>query len=262
MGLLSEKMLFLLDMDGTIYIDETLFDGVPAFLSRIREKGGRYLFLTNNSSRGIEGYLAKMARLGIPASEEDFLTSVDVTIHTLKKEYPGRLIYVLGTRSFVSQLQAADLNVTTQPDPAVDLLLCGFDTELTYQKLVDACILLKKDIPWLAANPDWVCPTSFGYEPDCGSICEMLSRATGKKPRFLGKPEPDMVRLAIEKTGFTTQQTVLIGDRLYTDIACGRNAGIDTVFVLSGEGTLADIPKMGVEPTWIYPEVKDLLPEL
>ena len=90
MGLLSEKMLFLLDMDGTIYIDETLFDGVPAFLSRIREKCGRYLFLTNNSSRGIEGYLAKMARLGIPASEEDFLTSVDVTIHTLKKEFPRR----------------------------------------------------------------------------------------------------------------------------------------------------------------------------
>ena len=257
---LAEKRLFLLDMDGTLYIDDTLFPGVSEFLSSIREKGGRYLFLTNNSSRGIDAYLEKMARLGIPARPEDFLTSVDVTIDTLRAEYPSHRAYVLGTRSLFDQLKAAGLNVTCRMEEEPDLLLCGFDTELRYQKLVDACILLGRGVPYLATNPDWVCPTSFGYEPDCGSICEMLWHATGCHPRFLGKPKPDMVFSALRRTGFAPEEAVLIGDRLYTDIACGYNAGIDTVFVLSGEGVETDIEKYGIQPSWIFPSVRELLP--
>ena len=262
MASLRDKRLFLLDMDGTIYLDEKLFDGVIPFLEHIRQVGGRYLFLTNNSSRGVEGYMEKMHRLGIETRREDYLTSVDVTIHALKRERAGKKCYVFGTRSFFGQLQEAGIPVTDRPEEDVDILLCGFDRELTFQKLEDACILLNCGAEFWATNPDWVCPTRYGSVPDCGSVCRMLTTATGRTPRFLGKPRPDMVYLAMERTGFSTEQTVLLGDRVYTDIACGVNAGIDTVFVLSGEGTQADIEKYGVQPTWVRRDIAALLQEL
>ena len=257
-----EKRLFLLDMDGTIYLDDRLFDGVIPFLHYIRQVGGRYLFLTNNSSRGVEGYMEKMRRLGIETEKSDYLTSVDVSIAALQKERPGKKCYVFGTRSFYAQLESAGIPVTDRPDPDVDILLCGFDRELTFQKLEDACILLNRGAEFWATNPDWVCPTWYGSVPDCGSVCRMLTTATGRTPRFLGKPRPDMVYLSMARTGFPPAQTVLLGDRLYTDIACGVNAGIDTVFVLSGEGTEADIEKFGVQPTWVRRDIAELLQEL
>ena len=259
---LSEKRLFLLDMDGTLYLDDRLFDQVPEFLSYIRRTGGRYLFLTNNSSRGVEGYIDKLSGMGIPSGTEDYLTSVDAAIDHLRRCHPGKKCYVFGTRSFLGQLRDAGIPVTGRLEDDIDILLCGFDRELTFQKLEDACILLNRGVTWLATNPDWVCPTWYGSVPDCGSVCRMLTTATGRTPRFLGKPQPDMVYLAMERTGFAPKQTVLLGDRLYTDIACGVNAGVDTVFVLSGEGTEADIEKFGVQPTWVRRDIAELLQEL
>ena len=261
MAQLSEKRLFLLDMDGTIYLDERLFDGVPEFLRYVRRVGGRYLFLTNNSSRGVEGYIEKMHRLGINTCREDYLTSVDATIRYLRASLPGRICYVAGTVSFMDQLAQAGIPVTRDREQA-EVLLCGFDTELTFEKLEDACILLNRGVPFIATNPDWVCPTWYGSVPDCGSVCRMLTTATGREPTFIGKPQPEMARLAMERTGFSPEQTVLLGDRLYTDIACGVNAGIDTVFVLSGEGTQADIAAYQIHPTWVYPNIGTLYREL
>ena len=256
---LGQKRLFLLDMDGTLYLDETLFDGTKPFLEEVRRRGGTYLFLTNNSSRGVESYIEKMNRLGIKTTPADFLTSVDATILYLKKHHREKeLFYVFGTRSFQTQLRQAGLRVTTERSEPVDTLLCGFDTELTFQKLEDSCILLNRGVTWLATNPDWVCPTWYGSVPDCGSVCEMLHRATGKTPRFLGKPQPEMVRLALERTGFAPQQAVVIGDRLYTDVACGINAGIDSIFVLSGEGVMGDMAKYRLNPTWIYEDIAQI----
>lgn len=258
----EKKKLFLLDMDGTIYLDERLFDGVIPFLDRIRSIGGRYLFLTNNSSRGVEGYIEKLRRMGIETDAEDYLTSVDATIRCLQEEMPGEKCYVFGTKSFYRQLEAAGIPVTDRPEEDVEILLCGFDRELTFQKLEDACILLNRGVTFLATNPDWVCPTWYGSVPDCGSVCRMLTTATGRTPRFIGKPQPDMALLAMERTGFTPEETVLLGDRVYTDIACGENAGIDTIFLLSGEGTEADIEKYGVRPTWVRRDIAALLQEL
>ena len=187
---------------------------------------------------------------------------MDVSIAALQRERPGKKCYVFGTRSFYAQLESAGIPVTDRPDPDVDILLCGFDRELTFQKLEDACILLNRGAEFWATNPDWVCPTWYGSVPDCGSVCRMLTTATGRTPRFLGKPRPDMVYLSMARTGFPPAQTVLLGDRLYTDIACGVNAGIDTVFVLSGEGTEADIEKFGVHPTWVRRDIAEILQEL
>ena len=167
---LRDKRLFLLDMDGTIYIGDRLFDGVPEFLRHVRAMGGRYLFLTNNSSRGVEGYMEKLRRMGIETTRDDYLTSVDATVRYLRETLPGKTCYVFGTDSFLAQLDGAGIPVTRDREQA-EVLLCGFDTELTFQKLEDACILLNRGVPFVATNPDWVCPTWYGSVPDCGSVC-------------------------------------------------------------------------------------------
>ena len=258
----GQKRLFLLDMDGTLYVDERLFDKVPEFLARVRESGGRYLFLTNNSSRGAEGYIEKLERLGIATGPEDYLTSVDAAIDLLRREYPGQKCYAAGTESFRQQLESVGIPVTTRVEADVDILLSGFDRELTFQKLEDSCILLNRGVTWLATNPDWVCPTWYGAVPDCGSVCQMLANATGREPIFIGKPQPAMAELAMRRTGFGREETVLIGDRVYTDIACAVNAGIDSILVLSGEGTREDTEKFGVRPTWIYDDIAAVYREM
>ena len=256
---LREKQLFLLDMDGTIYLDGTLFSGTPPFLEYVRKSGGRYLFLTNNSSRSADAYVKKLSAMGVPTERGDFLTSTDALIADLKKRPPYRLCYAFGTESFRSQLRQAGIPVTDRLSDEIDCLLVGFDTELTFQKLEDACILLNRGVAFIATNPDWVCPTWYGSVPDCGSVCEMLFRATGRRPRVIGKPQPAMAELALEAAGFPPEAAVLVGDRLYTDIACGVNAGIDTVFVLSGEGTRADLEGSVVQPTWVLENIGALL---
>ena len=249
-------------MDGTLYLDDRLFDGVKEFLARIREKGGRYLFLTNNSSRGVESYMEKLGGMGIRTERRDYLTSVDAAIDCLRRRYPGKRCYVQGTRSFYDQLAAAGIPVTCDREDGVDILLSGFDRELTFQKLEDSCILLNRGVTWLATNPDWVCPTWYGAVPDCGSVCQMLTNATGRRPTFIGKPQPAMAELAMRRTGFGPSETVLIGDRVYTDIACAVNAGIDSILVLSGEGTREDVEKFGVRPTWIYDDIAAVYREM
>ncbi len=255
MNCLEKLRLFLLDMDGTIYLGNDLFDGVTDFLEHIKNIGGRYIFLTNNSSKSVEKYIEKLSELGIASTTDDFLTSTDATILYLKKKAYNK-IYAFGTASFKEQLRSADLPITDKLEEGIDCICMGFDTELTFQKLEDVCILLGRNVDYIATNPDWVCPTQYGFVPDCGSVCEMLYHATKRRPTFIGKPEPTMALLAMEKTGFTPQETALIGDRIYTDITCGVNAGICSIFVLSGEGTLEDVEKSDVKPDYIYENIK------
>ncbi len=252
---LKDKKLYLLDMDGTLYIGEQLFAGTKRFLSFIKERGGRYMFLTNNSSKGIDSYVAKMKRLGIDALPEDFFTSVDATIRFLApKNY--QKIYAFGTESFKRQLKEAGFPITDRLEEGIDCLCMGFDTELTFRKLEDACILLGNPaVDYIATNPDWVCPTEFGYVPDCGSVSTMLYNATKRLPQFIGKPQPEMIELAIEKAGYQKEDAIIFGDRLYTDIKSGFNAGITTVFVLSGEGTVEDVMSSDVKPDFIFKDI-------
>lgn len=280
MNELTNKRLFLLDMDGTLYLDDRLFPGAADFLAKIRACGGKYLFLTNNSSKGVDAYVAKMTRLGVPAAPADFLTSVDALIVFLERTYGAAVkkkkMYVVGTRSFRAQLAAAGFLLTETPDDDTEILILGFDRELTYRKLEDACRLLARGrqeartsgdakaaaglpaVDYYATNPDWVCPTAFGSVPDCGSMAWMLEKATGRLPKFIGKPEPEMALLALAQCGCSAAETLLIGDRLYTDIACGNRAGVDTAFVLSGEGTLADLAKGQGKPTYIFENIAEV----
>jgi HAD superfamily hydrolase (TIGR01450 family) len=255
---LKNKRLFLLDMDGTIYLDDNLFDGTLDFLRYVKSVGGRYLFVTNNSSKSVSAYVDKLKRIGIDACEDDFLTSTDATILYIKEKYQGRKFYSFGTESFTKQLRESGIEVCTDIEEGIFGIVMGNDNELTFKKLEDACKLLLNDIVYIATNPDWVCPTAFGYVPDCGSVAEMLYRATGKRPHFIGKPQPEMLLLAMEKFGYKKEESVMVGDRVYTDIASGYNAGIDTVFVLSGEGTLKDAEESETPPTYILQNIREL----
>ena len=247
-------------MDGTLYLDNDLFDGTVEFLKHIKDSGGRYVFVTNNSSKGADAYVAKLNKLGIPAVEDDFYTSTDATILYIKNKFPGRKFYSLGTVSFTEQLRSAGIDVVTELCDGIGGLVMGNDNELSFKKLEDACkLLLRDDLVYIATNPDWVCPTAFGYVPDCGSFAEMLWRASGKRPHFIGKPRPDMLLLSMEKLGYSKDESVMIGDRVYTDIAAGYNAGIDTVFVLSGEGTMEDAESSDTPPTYIMQNIREVL---
>lgn len=255
---LQSKKLYLLDMDGTLYLDDNVFDHCLDFLNTVKANGGRYLYLTNNSSKSVDKYVEKMNRVHIPAVKEDFFTSTDAACVYLRQNYHGKKIYAFGTASFRQQLQDAGFPITDHLEDDIDCLLMGYDTELTYKKLEDACILLGRGVEYLATNPDWVCPTAYGYVPDCGSVSQMLFNATKRKPYFIGKPEPAIALLAIEKAGFMPEDTVLIGDRIYTDIACGVNAGITTILVFSGETTREDWEKSEVKPTFTCQSIADV----
>ena len=280
---LRNKKLYLLDLDGTLYIDDHLIDGALDFLRDARAKG-RVVYLSNNSSRGTDSYMKKFRRLGIDAETNDFLTSADALIHYLMRYYGPTLkvqkIYVMGTASFRKQLTDAGYMLWDEEhDGGTDptMVILGFDRELTYRKLeiVSRLLTVYPDIPYLATNPDWVCPAAFdpdpsamtvgekigrvrGSVPDCGSMAEMLRIATGRSPRFIGKPDPFMIDMAVDRYGFSKEETLVIGDRIYTDIASGVNAGVDTAFVLSGEGTEEDIVKYGVQPTYIFKSIKEI----
>lgn len=257
---ISQKKLFFLDMDGTIYLDKTVFPDTLPFLSAVKEKGARYLFLTNNSSKSVKAYVEKLAGMGIAATEDDFLTSTDATIVYLKAHYPENpKMYVFGTTSFLEQLKGAGLNVTTSLSDDIKVLVMGFDTELTFQKLEDACILLGRGVDYIATNPDYVCPTEFGSVPDCGSVCDMLYNVSGRRPLVIGKPEPLMPILAMDKWGYEKEETVVIGDRIYTDIKSGIAADVSTILVLSGETTREILEKSHDKPSYVMESAKELL---
>ena len=260
---LENKMLFLLDMDGTIYLDNLLFDGTLDFLSRVREKGARYVFLTNNSSKSTEAYVQKLSSIGIDSSEDDFLTSTDATALYIRNEFPAIKFYAMGTRSFVSQLKRLGVDVTNEFTDEIQGIVIGNDTELTFEKLDFVCrILTERNVPYIATNPDYVCPTEFGSVPDCGSVCDMLYNVSKRRPIFIGKPSKLMPELAMDKTGYTREQTAVIGDRIYTDIKSGINAGVTTVLVMSGETTYEILNQSRDKPDYVMESAKEIIDEL
>lgn len=256
---LKYKKLFLFDMDGTIYEEDRVFDGTCQLLDYIDNMGGKYVFITNNSSRSVSDYVDRLNRLGIKGGYDNFFTSAQAAALYLQKNHPGEKVYCQGTRSLVEELTEAGIRITEKAEEGIGVVLVGFDTELTSQKLRNTCeILSTREVPFIATNPDLRCPVSFGFIPDCGSICNMVTAATDKTPMYLGKPEPAMVDTVREKYGYTAEETVVIGDRLYTDIAAGLNAGSAAVCVLTGEATVDDIREGDIKPTYTFQSVKEL----
>ncbi len=256
--ILNTKKLFLLDMDGTIYKEEELFSGTIETLTEIDKLGGTYIFITNNSSKSVSDYIEKMKKMGIYVDKDNFFTSTQATAKYLHKNYPRKMVYCQGTQSFLEELQKEGIMATDKVSDDAEVILVGFDTEITGQKIRNTCRMLQKEIPYYATNPDVVCPVEFGYIPDCGSICMMYENATGRKPVYIGKPKAIMIETVMQKYGYSCKDVVVVGDRLYTDIAAGVNAGVSTICVLTGEATVEDIIEGDIKPSFTFESIADI----
>ncbi len=251
--------LYLFDMDGTLYLGDRLYDFTVELLAEIRRTGGRYLFMTNNSSESVADYIRKLEKMGISATREDFITSSQATAYYLHKHHEGEILYVCGTRSLKEELRSEGFAVTEVADEA-QCIVMGFDTELTFRKLEDVSrLLLTREIPYIATNPDLVCPTEFGSVPDCGSVCQMIFNATGKRPVVIGKPSALMPELAMDRLGYTKEETCVVGDRIYTDIKSGLNAGITGILVMSGETTPQILAESEDKPHLVLSDAGEIL---
>lgn len=255
MGVFDTKKLYVLDMDGTIYLGSRLFPETIPFLKRVKEHGKRYIFFTNNSSRSPETYVKRLNGMGIQASRDDIVTSGDVMIHFLKTHRPGKKVYLLGTPDLRRSFQEAGIPLTEEMP---DIVLLGFDTTLTYEKLERACHYIRSGAEFLCTHEDINCPTEYGFMPDAGAMCALITASTGVAPRFTGKPHAEVLEILEAKTGICRQDMVAVGDRLYTDIALGARNGVSSVLVLSGETTMEDLTRSEIRPTVVLPNIGSL----
>ncbi len=231
-----------LDMDGTIYMENSIFPFTISTLAALKEHGVGYSFLTNNPTKSVDDYLSKLAKMGIPADAASMYTTPIATIDYIRKEYPQvRRLFMLGTPSMVGQFeQAGFISCADDPDDVPDMLIVAFDTTLVYSRLCRAAWWASQGIPYIATNPDWVCPTDARtILVDCGSLQKCIEAATGRKAdKVMGKPDPTMLDGIRDRNGLQADEIAMVGDRIYTDIAMGHNAGAVSVLVLSGETTL------------------------
>ena len=261
---LINTRLFLLDMDGTLYLGDDVFPGAVDFIHSISETGRKYIYLTNNSSRAGVDYITRLRRLGFPCEAENVFTSGMATGEYLNQNYPGAKVYLAGTKAFYRELQSYGIDLVNDENGHtdvmdVDVVVQGFDTELVYEKLDLACHFLRRGAKFIAANPDWVCPMPADEVlPDCGSICALLTAASGVKPHYIGKPNRDMIDVISKMTGIPNENICAVGDRLYTDIAVAKNAGSVSVCVLSGESSEADIEASDVKPDYVLKDVAEI----
>lgn len=258
---LKRKKLFLFDIDGTLAVGDTLYEGSAGLLRHIEEIGGKAYYITNNSTRSGRDYVEKFRKaFRLETTEDQFITSGYMTLRFLKERYADAKIFVLGTASFVEELRKNGLHVTEKAEEGIACVVAAYDSELTYDKLVQACrVLSTTDVPFYATNPDLCCPIDFGFIPDCGAICNMITASTGRKPLYLGKPSRAVVDLCLEMSGFSREETLVVGDRLYTDIACGINGGVDTCVLFTGEAKPEDMADTPYPATYRFDNVKELL---
>ena len=239
--ILSEKKLYIFDMDGTIYLGYNVFDFAIKFINNLRKNGKKILFFTNNASHTDEYYLTKLTKLGFSPTPEEIMTSGDVTIEFLKRHRAGKSVYLVGTPELVENFRENGIPMLEGNEDKADIVVTSFDTTLTYEKMDNACRLVRNGAEYLSTHPDFNCPTETGFIPDSGAIAAFVTASTGKVPTYFGKPYKETVEMICEATGFTTDEMCIFGDRLYTDIAVGKKHGVTAVLVLSGETTPEDV---------------------
>lgn len=262
---LSKIKHIALDMDGTIYMGSNIFPFTIGFLEDMTKAGVGYSFLTNNPTKSVADYLHKLEGMGIHADEGNMYTTSLAAIDYIKETYPkAKRLFMVGTSSMISQFEKAGFeSCTDSPDDVPDVLVVAFDTTLTYSKLCRAAWWASQGIPYIATNPDRVCPTDQRTVlVDCGSLQKCIEHATGRKPDIvLGKPDPTMLDGIMHRHGLKPEEIAMVGDRIYTDTAMAHNACAVGVLVLSGETTIetalkvAEDAKVNPAPEFFPPDV-------
>ena len=248
--------LFLFDMDGTLYLGDEVFPGAIELMNALPQMGKRYIYLTNNSSRAGKDYIARLRRLGFPCEEENVFSSGMATGMYLRQKKPDAKVFPVATAAFRRELVSYGIHLTEED---ADTVVVGFDTELVYEDLNKACHFLRRGARFIAANPDWVCPMPDDEVlPDCGSICALLTAASGVEPMYIGKPNRNMIDVISAMTGISNEKICAVGDRLYTDIAVAQNAGSVSVLVMSGETTPAMLAAADRKPDYVMSDVREL----
>lgn len=249
--------LFILDMDGTLYLGDEVFEGAVDFIHKLEGIGRKYIYLTNNSSRAGVDYVNRLKGLGFPCEMENIFTSGMATGLYLAENFPGKPVYPVGTPAFERELISYGVNLTKEDD--AEIVCVGFDTTLVYEKLDKAVHFLRRGATFIAANPDWVCPMPADEVlPDCGSICALLTASSGIEPFYIGKPNRSIVDIISSITGVANERICCVGDRLYTDIAVAVNAGAVSILVMSGETTADILEESDTKPDFVLRDVAEL----
>ena len=260
MALLSKSLdgidAIFLDLDGTIYLGGELIEGALDFLERLKQRGIRRFFLSNNSSKSVSQYLEKLTSMGVPATEQDILLSTHDLLSWLKKEGITDT-YLVGTEGMREMLEDDGIRTRAQSPQYVVL---GYDTEINYEKLSTASIHLHRGVPMVASHPDIVCPSPDGGLPDTGAYIDLFEATTGVRPvHICGKPNPGMILHKIVELGLRPDNCAMVGDRLYTDIEMAERSGVHGILVLSGEATMSDASQAIQKPSLIVDSVASLL---
>lgn len=255
---LKQKQVYFFDLDGTIYLGNKLFDSVLDLVNLLRRRKKNFYFLSNNSSLSTEDYLKKLNKFKLDVTIDNIILSQHPTIAYLKeKKY--KKIFLMGTTSLKTEFEQEGFELTEE-DP--EILVLAFDQELTYNRLVKATKYLLNDIPYIATHPDDRCPTEDGYIPDAGGIAALLYRATYRMPSVSGKPNKEMLLFKLLQLDISPKEAVIFGDRLYTDIRMGIEAGVTTCCVLSGETTLEMIEESEYKPDFVINGIWELYNEI
>ena len=253
---LSSISLFMLDMDGTIYLGSRLFPCTIPFLDCLKEQGRRFLFLTNNSSKNRLAYVEKLGKMGIAVEPDDVFTSGEATTRLLLGRMPGASVAVFGMPALEREFREAGFRLV---DRAPDVVVLGFDQAFDYAKMTRLCDLVREGRPYVATHPDFNCPVDGGFIPDIGAVIAYVKASTGREPdEVVGKPHAGIVDAIVAKYGVPKERLCMVGDRLYTDIALGAEAGIATALVLSGETSAADAAASPHKPTWTFDDLSGI----
>lgn len=260
---LAKIKCFLIDMDGTFYLDNELIDGALDFIEVIKKKGADYLFLTNNSSKNRDVYQKKLSDMGCKADKEKVFTSGEAAVIYLANKNPAAKIFLLGTKHLENEFEKAGFLLTNKSDVEPDYVVLGFDTGLTYDKLWKACDYIRDGKEYIATHPDYNCPLKDGkFMPDTGAMIEFIAASTGKRPYVIGKPNIGIIEAITGKYGYKREELAIIGDRLYTDIKTGQNAGITSILVLTGETTAESYEASDIKADYVFDGIKQLADEI
>lgn len=246
--------LFILDMDGTIYLGNQVFEDAVKFISKVKEAGKKIVYFTNNASKNPQIYFEKLLRMGFQAERNEIISAGDVTARYLLKYHPNESVYLVGTPALEQSFQ--EYGITLSEDATI--VVSSFDTTLTYQKLETACNLIRNGATYYCTHPDFNCPTENGFIPDSGAIAALITASTGTKPKYFGKPHKESADLIAELFHVPFEKTAMVGDRLYTDIAFGKNNGILSILVLTGETKKEDINVKNA-PDLCFEKIGDIL---
>ncbi|MCL1947607.1 MAG: HAD-IIA family hydrolase [Chitinivibrionia bacterium] len=247
------------DMDGVIYRGSKLIDGANDFVERMLSNGVKFLFLTNNSEQTPRDLKQKLEQKGIKGlCENNFITSAMATAMFLKQQKENATAYVLGGGGLINELYNVGFTIS-QSNP--DYVVVGkTTTNFNFETLKTAVQLIQKGAKFIGTNPDMIDPTEHGEEPACGTILAAIEAASGKKPYIIGKPNSLMMMMAAKKLGVHPEDTVMIGDRMDTDIVGGMEAGMNTCLVLSGVSKREDIEDFPYHPDYVFDSVADIEP--